>query len=295
MQVMQWSSRCLSLVFLLCFASSLVAQEPAIQVTMNEDAKFVITGDNFSTLGFQFNSASGSLAPAPAETTPTPFEFFLDNGPTQVTFGSLGVAPVIDGSVTLPIGWNSKGFQDLTFAYGDGPTIIGPFPISPDNYGGTCVDCVRPPLPPIQVGLTPESNFTLTGLGHALNSFEFVSEGGSLRPATTPTPFASLAENSANRIRYEQLGDTVTLDGTITLDSGWNDIIGARDVSFSYEHVEQGNTIQEGPTELHRSTYPRLQIWSSVPARFDDNSFAVLTGSGQPVRSYWPRNVVKPS
>lgn len=286
MQDTHWDSRFLTLLLLLWFDSLSTAQEPAIQVTMNDDAKFVVSGENFSTLGIQFQSPSRSLAQALPDVTPTPFEFFLNNGPSEITIGSLGASAVIDGSVTLPFGWNSNGFDDLTFAYGEGPDIVGPFPIPAENYRGTCIDCVRPPLPPIQVGLSPEFNFTLTGLGHQLNAFEFVSEGASLKPASSPAPFASLAENTANRVRYEQLGDSVTLDGTITLDSGWSDFIGARDVSFSYEHVEQGNVVQSGPANLSRSAYPPLQNWPSVRAVFNSDSFAVLTGTGQPLRNY---------
>ncbi len=285
---MQYLNHFRSGLVVACLAASAALAQESLQVGMNEDAKFVLTGSNFSALGLQFRSPSGSLSPMPldADGIPdsSPFNFALRNDERMVTIGVLGTPVNIDGTVTLTSGWNSNGYRDITVEYGDKSGVTGPLTIPAEDYSGACPDCDVPPLLPIGVTLDDNLNFTLSGRGHRLGAFEFRSPSGSLRTATSAAPFSSLPTNTASHIRYEQAGEHVVIDGTVTLNSGWSEYTGGRDLTYQYE-VAPDQEVETGPFPVPHEEYSPEPTWPILGVRFDDQRQLVLSGTGQQLRN----------
>lgn len=142
------------IVFLGLFLAA-TAAHGQITASLNESDFIVISGSGVPLLGLDFESQAGLLVPIP-EANPDPFGFLLENLPTQVTYGSLTDPVVIDGDVTLGVGYTGDiNGDDLIGSWG-GPEFDGAisFPTSPPDPptggGGTEPDPVVPdPDPPV--------------------------------------------------------------------------------------------------------------------------------------------------
>jgi len=269
----------------LCVVSSFPAwgqipDEPAIRLSLNERLNLVLSSNGFETPGVDIHSESGSLVPMPPGdllADPSPFSLLLANNRNQLTLANLGTLTKIDGDVTLNSRWDSGGERDIQFYYGVGSTPIGPYGINAADYE-QCPDC----LPQIKVGLNENLQFKLSGVGQKLQNFSLNSHSASLLPGDSAAPFASFGANTTSQVDFDSAASPVVLDGDITLDVGWNEYIGGRDVRYQYETAADG---VQGPQQLGVNDYPpRPFIPTQLNAYVDASDKLVLVGSGHPLR-----------
>jgi len=91
----------------------------SISVSTNASNQLVISGNDVDLLGLNFQSTSGSLIPI-TNGGADPFEFVLENTTTQITLATIFNPVVLNGSLTLDIGWNfGTGELDLVAEWGD--------------------------------------------------------------------------------------------------------------------------------------------------------------------------------
>jgi len=133
------------------------ANEPdqsPVSVTVNEQGFLVLVGKNVPLVGVDFQSPSGSLIPTsnasrlsesqPLSSLPVagaePFQFFLENLPRQVTMGIITEPAILNGTVTLNVGWDfSTGAADLRGSWG-GPEFDGALDVDDRLDGGSSID-----------------------------------------------------------------------------------------------------------------------------------------------------------
>ena len=265
-----------AVTFMLCVAVT-VPVFGELSFSVDDSAFIVMSGSNDKTLGALFDSRSGSLLPGPTGES-GPFQFVLSNSASTVGYGSLGVPVTVDGSITLPVRWNPLGLPDVTIEYGGGAT------------GNVASETVLfqgdpPQIDVVRMSLSDSNQFTLNGNGQLLSGFKLSSAGGSLQPATSPAPFASLQENTANAIDYASVGSEVRIDGNVTLNSGWNRYVGLRDVW--YEYSEQDGSAS-GPFRIPGSEYPIRPPATAIDVRVDQSAAGlpvVLSGQRHEVRN----------
>ena len=136
-------------------------QRPRFDVTLNEDAKFVVSANGRSLQSLRFNSGDRSLVPAE---TASPFQQTPVNETGAVWYRSFGDEVIIDGDVTLNSGWDISS-PDVQYSYfsRDGSGLF--FELDAADYSA-CRDC---PVPRIGVSLDDEQRFVLTGIGQQLD------------------------------------------------------------------------------------------------------------------------------
>ncbi len=88
-----------------------------VTVTLNDESNFVLAGQYEGLLGVDFTSPGGALRVV-ANDDPGPFQFLLQNQPTQVTFGSLSDGVSLDGEIVLPVGMQPDAFNDVAVMFG---------------------------------------------------------------------------------------------------------------------------------------------------------------------------------
>jgi len=106
-----------------------------VRVSLNDDGFLVIQSEE-PLLGIDFISASGSLRPV-VNHIAEPFEFLLENLPTQVTMGSLTNPVDISDPVVLGVRFDPTKARDLLVSWGgpefDGPAFVAPELFDPDT------------------------------------------------------------------------------------------------------------------------------------------------------------------
>ncbi len=254
-------------------ALSATVSHSAVSVTLDDELKFVVHGEGDELVGVSFDSKSGSIIPGP-EGNAGPFEFTLVNRPTQVAYGSLQDRVFLDGSITMPAGWNPLGEADVTYEYGPAANI-GPFPLFTEPPGE--LDVVR-------MTMTDDFRFVLHGDGDRLNRFDLNSPAGSLIPGDSPAPFSEFAANTPNQISLTSVGNHTTLDGSIELTAGWNRDLGVRDVSYQYR--ADGSDVNVGPYRVPDSVYPPPPPSSRIQVTINEDARFVLHGTGHQLRSF---------
>lgn len=245
-----------------------------VQLSLDKENRFVITGSGERLLGFQLTSPSGSLIPGDNN---DPFDINLSNTPENITHGVLGApaAVVLDGSVTLSSRWNPLGSPDVSYVYGlDRDKFVGPFHLfrtPPED-----LDVVR-------VDLTPNYRWQLEGTGQKLEQFNLLSNGGGLLPASTSAPFQNLTTNSTESIEFTT-NENVTIDGTIVLDAGWQRDLGLRDVRYWYR--EEGADTNAGPFVVPNDVYPPLPPGRRVGVEITPDRKFQISGTGHELRTF---------
>jgi|GEM_PF-1973726 len=246
-----------------------------INVSLDQENKFVLTGQGEQLLGLDLTSQSGSLV---IGNNNRPFDITLSNTANQLTFGVLGAdnAVTLDGSIAIAAGWNPLGSPDVQYSYGlIGGASIGPFNLFREPP--TELDVVR-------VSLNDNFNWVLNGTGQKLEQFDLWSERGGLIPAETPAPFERLSLNDDESIRFETDGN-VSVDGFLTLNAGWSFDLGVRDVRYWYR--EEGDEINAGPFIVPDTVYPARPPGSRVQVTIDDvDRKFVLRGEGHLLRTF---------
>ena len=255
-----------ALLVTLAWTASSLAQ---VELLLDEDNFLVLSGNGERASGLDLISASGGLIPA-ADGQAAPFMFLLNNTPNQITYGNLGTEVIIEGELRLTAGWDPQATaRDLEAAYGMGALPIE-IPILDSFYdgGGAAVG----------VSLNENHRFVLGGSGLQLSSLAFHSASGSLVPAETPAPFSSTPVNTPRQVSYDSLGTNVTIDGEVTLSSGWDPSQFRRDVEWEYV----GDTRSVERTALPERLF-NLPSFGNLVARVDDDNFVVIIGSGHPL------------
>ena len=251
------------------------APTPRVNVSLDQDNKFVLTGQGEQLLGLDLTSESGSLV---LGNNNRPFDITLSNTANQLTFGVLGAenAVTLDGSIALSAAWNPLGSADVEYSYGlIGGATIGPFELFRE---------APPELDVVRVSLNDNFNWVLNGSGQRLEQFDLFSERGGLIPAETPEPFETLPLNDEVAIRFETNGN-VTVDGFLTLNAGWDPDLGVRDVRYWYR--EEGDEINAGPFVVPDAVYPEPPPSSRVRVSIDDvDRKFVLRGEGHLLRTF---------
>lgn len=249
-----------------------------IGVSLDKNENIVLQGNGERLSGIQFSSKSGSLIPGQNN---DPFQFALNKSPLQVTFGSLAENIVaIDGQVTLTTRWNPLSPADIQYSYG----------IFQDQIYGKRqpLELFREtpaPLDVMRVSLNRDNKWVLHGTGEKLEQFDLYSDRGGLVPAETPAPFYGVTLNDENSIRFVDLVSSVTVDGELTLDAGWDRNLGIRNVKYWFREV--GEDLNEGPYVVPESVYPARPPISRVSVTIDDNDRKfVLKGAGHELRTF---------
>ncbi len=110
---------------------------------VNLQGQIVLVGTGQEVAGVQFASESGQLVPVSDEPTidASPFEFFLSNTPELITLGTLQSGVIVDGEVTIPVGYSGDDPEsDLDANWGaTGSTLQVPFVITREICGGELV------------------------------------------------------------------------------------------------------------------------------------------------------------
>ena len=118
-----------------------------------------------------------------------------------------------------------------------------------------------------------------------LEQFDLYSDRGGLVAAESPAPFHGVTLNDENSIRFVDLVSSVTVDGELTLDAGWDRNLGIRDVKYWFREV--GEDLNEGPYVVPESVYPARPPTSRVSVTIDDNDKKfVLRGTGHELRTF---------
>ena len=91
------------------------AEVPDLDVTVDRAGQIVLAGLDLELTGLRLTSESGSLMPT-ADHSPFPFQVSLLSDAHEVVLGILGETVMLDGSVTLDVGWRVGG-TDLAAMY----------------------------------------------------------------------------------------------------------------------------------------------------------------------------------
>lgn len=114
--------------------------EHMVNLQLNVDNQFVLTGSNVELNGVEFRSASGGLLAGERDADSDPFHFFLSNDQNNITMGKLGPGVILDGSLVLNVGWNPEATTgDLRARWG-----MGEIPVNlniPNDFYEICENC----------------------------------------------------------------------------------------------------------------------------------------------------------
>lgn len=242
-----------------------------VSVSLDESNRFLLHGEGEQLLGIEFRSPSGSLVPDIDESA-SPFSFLVSNTPSKVTYGNLGNALTLNGTVALDSGWDStSGIRDITAAWGDGPNVRDAIL----HYGR---------LPNVGVSVNAGGELVLSGQGESLTELTFTSRSGSLRPATGATPFENLAVNTNEEIRFLSPSG-VKVDGDLTLGVGWSSDLFTRDVRYSYQ-LDSSEQLT-GPSSIAHTDYAyELPEFDPLRVHVNEDLRFVISGDGQPVSKF---------
>ena len=235
-----------------------------LEVSLNDDRRFVLHGNNHVVQSLDFNS-EGSLLPAD---NAAPFASLSANTPQQVSYVAAAGGLAIDGSVTLSAGWDVNGTAgDVGYDYVNGSGVRTSGLRLPDTaYPETHVDAT----------VNDDNKLVLSANGQSVNALQFSSRSGSLVPGTSPAPFDTLVTNKPELVSFEESVGNIKIDGEVTLDLGWNPE-GEQDIRFGFSG--KGNA-PDGGYFLSRGDYPsedgRPDIWVSVD---EDYKFIVHSRS----------------
>lgn len=245
------------------------SERQTLDIRLNEDYQFVVSGTGQSLNQITFRSANGALNTAD---TPGPFSSLDANTENEIVFSAPGNL-TIDGDVTLPAGWNRVlGYRDVRYGY----TVDG-FTVEPQLIPGSIYPTTAPPTSMIfgSVGLD-SGMIQLTGEGHELRDIRITSRSGALvHDGVSAGPFESVVQSTPTSVTLETSG-YVPLDGTLVLPIGFDINSNQQDLKFRYSQVGLPNL--RGPFSV---TYPPaltpLRSW------FDQDGNLVVQGIGHEV------------
>ena len=241
-----------------------------VNISLDEDFRFVLHGSEVDLFGIELRSESGGLIPREAD----PFTVAFSNTQNYVALASV-IPYRLDGSVTLGTGWDQLAVPDAEFTYAvkGGSTLIK----APVEFG----PCELCPLPRMQVGVDQDGRLYAQGSGHAIEDFTFRSPSGSLIPATSAAPFAELPINTENEIQLTAAGTNVVIDGTVTFGLGWSDHQYNRDIEYTYTEVgkETLRSLKIEPSQYDWEPPPLAMLETRVN---DDDQF-VIKGESLPI------------
>ncbi len=239
---------------------------PLMEVTLNDDSRFVLHGDNHVIASLDFHS-NGSLLPA---ADAGPFSSLSSNTPQHIGFNGGAAGVTIDGAVTLSAGWDANGtIGDVRYEYTEaGGQRTGTLVVPDDVY----------PHGHLDANINDFNQVVLTGRNQKVSSLEFSSRSGSLVPGTSSAPFDTMTASNESAV-FSQSEGNLTLDGEVTLDLEWNPE-GRQDVQFRFEGA--GNA-PNGGYFLSRGNYPaatgeRPSLWLSL-----DEDFEIILHAQEPI------------
>jgi len=234
-------STSLVFAFVLIGASLFEASICQAQVTaeVREGTVVILAAEPVEAAGLELLSPAGNLSPVPDPPGASPFTFFLSNTANQITWGNLGTSTTLDGAFNTRAGYAGDPAGDLTAAWGDGPTPVD-IPVSlsgeplPPNSGPPA----QPPVvnPPVVIPNPPNESAVFGEIREgkvllfsteptAMSGVDLQSPAGNLVPVDDrigSAPFTFFLANSANQIVWGNLGSTVTLDGALNTNAGYN-------------------------------------------------------------------------
>ena len=226
-----------SLVFV--FATSLVAQAQ-VSGEIRDGKIVVISSEPVQAAGLDFQSPAGNLVPVPDPPGSSPFTFFLSNTANQITWGNLGTSVTIDGELPTEAGYNGSPEGDLKTFWGNGPMPVEFSTVIPGGGttdggttdGGTTDGGTTDGGTTDGSGGGPVSGEIRDGKIVVLASepvqaagLDFQSPAGNLVPVPDPpgsSPFTFFLSNTANQITWGNLGTSVTIDGELPTEAGYN-------------------------------------------------------------------------
>lgn len=240
-----------------------------LDVRLNDDHQFVVSGTGQSLSQLTFRSTNGALTTAD---TLGPFNALDANTENEIVFSAPGNI-TIDGDVTLSAGWNRiLGYRDVRYGY----TIDG-FTVEPQLLPGSIYPTEAPPTSIIRGAVGLDAGLIeLTGEGHELRQIQVTSRTGALvHDGVTAAPFDTVVRSSPTSVTLES-SSYVVLDDSIVLPVGFDLDASQQDVKFRYTQV--GRLNRRGPFNV---TYPLgltpLRSW------FDGNGNLVIQGIGHEV------------
>lgn len=189
------------------------------------DGKLVVIASQSTEVhGVDLISQNSLLEPIPSDAGASPFQLMLSNSPRQITWGNLGAGVRLHGEWATQAGYTGTDVSELKSTWGKGANILD-LPITivqSDVTTNPSVPVVETPTgPSLSVSLNAANRFVLHANDYEVGNLIFDSPSGGLVPAENASPFSTLISNDANNITYFS-PDALTLDGTLTLSSGWN-------------------------------------------------------------------------
>jgi hypothetical protein len=117
-----------------------------------------------------------------------------------------------------------------------------------------------------------------------LVGIDFRSASGSIDPGSDPAPFAFILGGARpEEVAMGVLGRTVTIDGSVKIDSGWNFLSGQRDITFDL--AIPGNNRPVGPFQLLGRAYDVRGDGTLPEVVVDDSGDISLSGFDTIVKS----------
>lgn len=243
------------------------------RVTLNDENFVVLSARGYELTEATFRSPSNSLVPS---ASPAPFVELATNTPREVTFASPGAPVVIDGSVTLGVGWNDHIYErDISYDFQ---------PLEGERTKTTVLSNQHydlPAFPRLGVWVNDDDQFVISGEGLPITKLT-LSSNGSLIPGQDPAPFGSFQESTSSRVTMSVPTGALTLDGEVTLDTKWNWHDQAKRVSVSYDLL---GDLRGRQFTLPRTSFPDVPIAGLEPLliTLDEQNNFVITGTGQQV------------
>lgn len=242
-----------------------------LDVSLDKENRFQISGTGQSLTGFTLRSQSGSVV---VPDVGAPFAAVTGNA-SELQYTS-PTAVSLDGTLTLGAKWDDVvGGRDVRYLYElEGQARNGPFRIAANVYPPAII------WPRMAVDIDDDHHFVLTGSGHPLSEFRLHSRSGSLLPSDDAGPFVSVTGTPGN-VSYASPNTALVLDGDLTLGTKWNDFVGGRDVRYEYDVA--GQVPDEGPFSVDSAAYPSPTNWFRIVVSVNDEAKFVLRGDGQPL------------
>lgn len=273
------------------FGSCEACPLPLLRASVIEDGSIMMQIEGiFSLSDISFQSPSGSLRPAPSA---APFSQLTSNTPHEVAYTTTPGQLVIDGALTMNVGWGGHPFErDIEYTY----ALTGQDPVGPTKIKKSAYDLRLEQLGLVDFHVNELDEIVVTADAVPLSHLVLASPSGSLLPSNELGGFAAYGANTTRRVAFEPEGDFISLDGELVLPTGWN-WRGSKDVTAIWR---QPGELRGGKLFISPDNYPDVPVPGKEPVLFtlDENNNFVITGIGQDISAIHfssPTGALRPS
>lgn len=194
-----------------------------VSVSFDEHQQFVVAPTSALVYALRIESPTQSLIPTEI---PSPFDEILvaDSG-LVVLAANEPVA--FDETTPLRVGWEKDRPTDqliVEFANDQSEWLpahlFGERTSTSNTTGYPDFGATEPGA--VQIELNAEDDFVVTATNLSVLGLNFISSDGGLVPGSSPRPFELFVSNTAKQVTLGTFGTPVQLDGSLTLDIGWD-------------------------------------------------------------------------